>query len=418
MDLVCLPDALARLEVVWDSPAHLRIWRFLSSISRVIIFDPRGLGVSDTVSPEDVGKLDDWVEDWLAVMDATGSERAVLWGEGYSGAAALLFSIKHPNRTRSLVLHNSFARFTPTANYPWGTPPELLDAAVELVEQVWGSGQFLETVITRPADDPALGEISARMERLSAPPATFQGWLRRVFRCDIRNLLGRVTCPTLVVHTGGPRSSHIEHSQYLADHIPGAKLVIVPPADSYFPIEPTSGAEIEEFITGSSAKAIRERELATILFSDIVESTTKAAEVGDDRWLTTLADIDAFVSRVIDRQGGRLIKKTGDGHLAIFIRPSNAVEAARAIRAGVRVHNVEMRQGLHTGEIEVRVDEDIGGIAVHIAARVMAQGGPGDILVSGAVPPLVSGSGIEFDDWGERELRGVPGTWRLYAVSG
>ncbi|MGH7893861.1 MAG: adenylate/guanylate cyclase domain-containing protein [Candidatus Binatia bacterium] len=415
VDTVFLPEVFAPLDGMWEHPGHLRFWRYHTSFCRMIARDPRGFGASDPAPLERIGDLDEWAEDVRAVMDAVGVERAVILGEGYGVQVAIRFSLSFPDRVRALALMNGYARMARDADQPWGVPQAENEALLARIESSWGTGRLVERG-ARSLRDPAFSDWRGRYERLYASPKTAAALIRKIFNSDVRHLLARVTHPTLVMHTGDLVWGGVEHSRYLAEHIPHARLLTLPVAESFYLIEPGPGSEWETFITGGRPRAVHERELTTVLFTDIVGSTQKVVQLGDERWRDVLEDVDACVREILARHSGRLVKQTGDGHLATFTRPSSAVEAAVALRAGLRVFGVDIRAGLHTGEVELRADGDVGGLGVHVASRITSLGGAGEILVSRTVADLAAGASIRFVDRGTHELKGLQGAWQLYEV--
>jgi class 3 adenylate cyclase/pimeloyl-ACP methyl ester carboxylesterase len=416
-DLVHVPPFVSNLELQWEDPAERRYFERLASFSRLIMFDKRGTGLSDRVA---VATLEERMDDLRAVMDAAGSERAAIYGGSEGGALSILFAATYPERVSALVLYGAYARLAWASDYPDGVPEDAWIDGLPLVEKSWGrgtgEGPFVNALAPKLANDPVFQKTYGRWERLSASPGAVVAILRMVHDLDVRHLLTAIRVPTLVVHrTADP--SHAAGSRYLGAHIPGARVVELP-GDQYFPHFGDQDRildEIEEFLTGVRPMHAPDRALATVLFTDIVSSTERAATLGDDAWSHTLDAHDALVVRAVERHRGRRINTTGDGMLATFDGPARGVRCAQAICKAVRSLGVEVRAGLHTGEIELRGD-DIGGIAVHIGARVSALAGPGEVLVSSTVKDLVAGSGITFADRGSQVLRGVPDEWRIFAV--
>jgi class 3 adenylate cyclase len=414
---VFLPEFGACVDSLGQHPAHIRFERFIGSLSRCVCFDPRGIGGSDPVSLHQIGALDDWVADLVAVLEDVGAERVVFTGEGYSGQAAVLFAARHPDRVLRLTLPNAYARLTSTADYPIGLyPVDAVDGVVEAIGRDWGTGavhaQFSPTLVS----DPSFLELCGRIERQVCSPGTAQAMVRAMALSDVREILPKVSCPALVYYTGDLGHVPLDHSRHVAEHIPGATFVEARGRSFYQPDEAGQLDAWAEFIVGGVPAAI-ERRLATILFVDVVGSTAHASKIGDERWAATLEDLDTWIGREVEKCDGRLIKQTGDGQLATFDTPSEAVRTACAIAQGVHVLGVEVRCGLHVGEIELRPGGDIGGIAVNAAARLLDAGGPREVIVSSTVVDLAAGSGFLFHDRGSHELRGVPGTWHLYEVT-
>jgi class 3 adenylate cyclase len=414
IDLVYVPSWISQLEHYWDEPTVARYFRRLASFSRLIMFDRRGTGLSDPVPTP--ATLEEQMDDVVAVMDAAGSERAAVfaWLEG--GAMAAMFAATHPERTSALVLYEAMPRMAWAPDYEWALRPEERTA---LINTAWGDGTRMIGFAPSAAGNPRLRSWFARMERLAASPATAAKMMMMNAQVDVRAVLPSIGVPTLVMHRAGDKFVDIRHSRYLAEHISGARYVELP-GDEVFPLGQESETlldEMEEFLTGARHASHSERILATVMFSDIVDSTSRAAALGDRRWRELLESLEAGVDYELTRHRGRAIKTLGDGFLATFDGPARAIRCASAIRQGAQEsYGIEVRSGLHTGEIEL-IGRDVGGIAVHIAARVLACARPGEVLVSGTVKDLVVGSGICFEDRGEHELKGVPGEWRLWAVT-
>jgi class 3 adenylate cyclase/pimeloyl-ACP methyl ester carboxylesterase len=404
-------------EVQAQHPAHLRFERFVGSLSRVIWLDPRGIGTSDTVPPERLFRLEDWATDILAVLDDLKVERVVIMGEGSSGHAAVQFAVMHPERTLRLVLMNSHARLTRVEDYEIGEYSlEQIDDLAAMIERVWGTGQVTAQFAPNLLTDPSFLEYFAGRERRTAPPRTMAAMMRRIASSDIRELLPRIGVPTLVYYTGDLLHIAVEHSRYLAEHIPGAILIEAPGSSFYFPNETDRLDAWAEFVVGGPAGLAVENKVVTLLFSDVVGSTEIASAIGDDRWGQMLTDLDVLVSRVVERHGGRVVKQMGDGHLAAFDAPRGALRVASEIVRGANALGMDIRCGLHVGEVELRAGGDVGGISVHTAARVRDAAGPRQILVSRTVVDVAAGAGFRFEDRGVRQLKGVPGTWQLYEV--
>jgi class 3 adenylate cyclase/pimeloyl-ACP methyl ester carboxylesterase len=416
-DLIHVPPFVSNLELQWEDPAERRYFERLASFCRLIMFDKRGIGLSDRVA---VATLEERMDDLRAVMDAIGSQRAAVYGGSESGALSILFTATYPERVSALVLYGAYARMAWAPDYPEGIPEGMWADIERHVEEHWGRGQEgglpLHLLAPDQADDPAWRKARGRWERLSASPGAAVALQQMILEIDVRHLLSAIRVPTLVVH----RTADILHavgSRYLGEHIPGAKVVELPGND-YFPYLGDQDAildEIEEFLTGVRPVPVPDRALATVLFTDIVSSTERAAALGDDGWTRTLDHHDALVAREVERHRGRRINTTGDGMLATFDGPARAVRCAQSVCEVVRSLGIEVRAGLHTGEIELR-GADIGGIAVHIGQRVSALAGPGEVLVSSTVKDLVAGSGIAFADRGSHVLKGVPDEWRVFAV--
>jgi len=410
-DLVVVPGFASHLEVQWENPFIAQFLTGLASFCRLIIFDKRGQGLSDPVVR--APSLEERMDDIRAVMTAASSESAAVLASGEAAPTGLLFSATFPERVSALILaYGAYARFTQAPDYPCGPDRAAFEQIIEAAVENWGTGQFYRTLfsgVTEPRFD-------ARMERYSLSPGSVRPNLEALAETDVRHLLGSIRVPTLVFRGLGSRRRSIGHSQYLADNIPGARLLEPPPAGLGNRIDPfDDAAEVQEFLTGTRPHPEPDRILATVLFADIVTSTQQAVDVGDRRWRETLDRYDDLADREAARFRGRIIKSTGDGVLAVFDGPGRAVRCAVTLRRAIRDLGLAQRAGLHTGEIELRGD-DISGLAVIFAQRVSAIAGTGDILVSRTVVDLVAGSGIEFDSLGEYELKGIPGTWPLLAV--
>jgi class 3 adenylate cyclase len=359
------------------------------------------------------------MDDARIVLDAAGSEKAALIGDAEGGPMAMMFAATYPPRIRALALVNTFARMLRAADYPIGMPEEAGERFLEVWERSWGTGIVLQLSAPSVAADPQMQRWAGRYMRLSAPPAASTRFYRWVLQVDVRSVLPSIQAPTLIVHRAENQHYRAPMGRYLVEHIPGAKYVELPGADWYPPFvnaEPVLD-EIEEFFTGARPAPAQDRILATVLFTDIVGSTDLAARLGDQRWLDLRAGHDGLVRTHLDRYRGRDVATTGDGFLATFDGPARAVRCASEIASAVRSLGIEIRAGLHSGEVEIQ-DGQVAGIAVHIAARVMALADKGQVLVSGTVKDLVVGSPIRFADQGSHQLRGIPGEWRLFEVTG
>jgi class 3 adenylate cyclase len=403
-----------------DQPQWSRFEARLASFTRLLRFDRRGIGLSDSIDPSVPPTLEDFVADAVAVLDAADSQGAVLFGSMMGGLVALGLAGAHPERATALVLVNSSARITRAPDYPLGIPLEALDAFQEDVQQPERGAQGVDDVaLLAPSmvADEAFRRWWKRAGHQGAGPAVARAQSLLFRHVDVRPVLADLTVPTLILHRRENRLSPVGHGRYLAEHIDGAKYVELAGAD-HLPFVGDAGAvldEIEEFVTGARGRHQPDRILSTILFTDIVASTELAASVGDDRWRNLLDAHDRETRRQIERFGGHVVKSTGDGVMATFDQPRSAVHAASAVSQALLVHGVELRAGIHTGEIELR-DGDIGGIAVNIAARVNGLAQAGQVLVSRTVVDVVTGSDLEFDDHGLHVLKGVPGEWQVYAL--
>ena len=418
-DLVLVSEWFGHLEARWDIPSVDRFLRRLSSSSRVISFDKYGIGLSDSAPPGSLPPLEEWMDDVRAVMDAARSERAVILGAGDGGTMAAMFAASYPDRASSLILVNSTARLSWAPDYPIGLPAERQEMLIQLVEQTWGTAELLTAINPSLAHLPRAQPEVARALRLAASPATAAAVIRMLFQLDIRPILPSIRVPTLVMHRRDNEILTIDHGRYLADHIEGARFVELPGADYVVGIGDVDSVvdEIQEFLTGTPAAIDTDRVLATVLFTDIVGSTERSAELGDQRWRDVLDAHDQLADRQLARYRGTLVKATGDGLVATFDGPARAIWCALAFRDGLRSLGVEIRGGVHCGEIERR-GPDVSGLAVHIAARVQAEARPGEVLVTRTVKDLVAGAQIAFVDRGPHALKGVPDEWQLYAVGG
>ncbi|HUO69516.1 MAG TPA: adenylate/guanylate cyclase domain-containing protein [Solirubrobacteraceae bacterium] len=414
LDLVYVPTWISQVEHYWEEPTVARYFERIASFSRLIMFDRRGSGLSDPMPSAPT--LEEQMDDVVAVMDAAGSERAAVYAQLEGGAMATLFAATHPERTTALILYEAMPRTSWAPDYDWALRRE---ERLAMIGDNWGDGSRIVGLAPKSSANPRLRQWFARLERLAASPATARKFLIMNGEVDVRAVLPMIQVPTLVIHRKHDRFVDIRHSRYLAEHIPNARYVELE-GEEAVSFGPDSGGlldEIEEFLTGARNAAHSERVLATVMFCDIVDSTQRAAEIGDRRWRDLLQSVESAVVRDLERFRGRAVKTMGDGFLATFDGPARAIRCATAIRDAARdQYGLELRSGLHTGEIEL-IGKDVGGIAVHIGARVGASAGPGEVLVSGTVKDLVVGSGISFEDRGERELRGVPGVWRLWAVA-
>jgi class 3 adenylate cyclase len=408
-DIVLVPNWLTNCDVFPELPFVQGWVEAMTSLGRLIFFDQPGTGASDPVTPGALPIMEQWADSITAVLDDLGSHAAVLVTLVGSFATGALFAATHPSRTAALVVLEGFAD---TSGIPH------LEEAIAAVVEMWGKGEY-EYVVN--PDMPWNEEIRAtwaRYERLAASPGTVALMMPLLSEVDVRALLPTVRVPTLVLHHIDDPVIPPEWGKYIADHIPGAKYVQLPGRNVNHYVEPwhSSFQEIAQFLTGHQADVADDRVLATVLFTDIVDSTRRAAEMGDRDWRALLDAHDAVVRSQLARFRGREVNTSGDGFLAMFDGPQRAIRCAMAIRDAVQALGIQVRAGLHTGECEVRGD-DIGGIGVHIGARVSALAGPNGVLVSSTLRDLVIGSGLEFEDRGSYELKGVPGEWRLFAVT-
>jgi class 3 adenylate cyclase/pimeloyl-ACP methyl ester carboxylesterase len=415
IDLVHVSGFLSHLEWNWQYPPVARFLERLASFSRLILLDKRGTGLSDPV--DGVPTLEERMDDVRAVMDAVGSERAALLGVADGGPLCLLFAATYPERTSALALYASLAKFTQDHEYPWGWTPAGIQLYLTACEADWGTGVGAEALAPSLAGDESYRHWFARLLRLSASPRMALGLLRMNTEVDVRPVLSSVRAPTLVLHRTGDLFVSLGHGTYLAERIPGAAFVELPGHD-HWPWAGDAGAivsHVQELTTGVRWAPQSDRVLTTVLFTDVVGSTERAAALGDRRWRDVLEGHCGLVRRELERFRGREINTAGDGFLAAFEGPGRAIRCAAAIVEGSRAHGVEIRAGIHTGECESQGD-CLAGIAVHWGARVAAQASPGEILVSRVVRDLVAGSGIEFDDRGLFALKGIPGRQHLFAA--
>jgi class 3 adenylate cyclase len=405
------------VDAQWDVPPLARLLRRFATFSRVIVFDKRGLGLSDPVQLSDLPSLERWMDDQLAVLEDSRIERVAMVGGNGGGIMPMLFAATYPERVRALVLVDAFAGMTANVKYSIGAPESEIERRLESFRE-WGHGSILDAMAPSLANEPGLRDVFARYERSAVSPGAVMAMMKMVYAIDLHDLLPMIRVPTLVVHRRDARRIPVESGRYLAEHIPGARFVEVPGVDSFMWAGDQEAIvdEIEEFLTGVRPQPLHDRVLATVLFTDIVASTERAAEVGDRRWRTLLDAHNTTVRGHIQRARGRVVDTKGDGFLATFDGPARAILCARDIARDVQRLGIEVRVGLHTGEIEL-VGEDIAGIAVHIAARIMSLAGPGEVLVSSTVKDLVVGSDLRFTDRGSHELKGVPGEWRLFSAA-
>jgi len=415
-DLVLVEGALTNLEVLWDIPEYREHCEQLAAFSRLIVFDKRGMGLSDRVR---VGTLEERMDDVRAIMDDLGSESAVLMGISEGGPMSMLFAATYPERTRALILCGAEVKEETTDDWPWGesTRSDFEQyLTVESVVSRWGQGLVADYVAPSRKGDARLRELFGRVQVQSGSPHDAVAFMRMAFEIDVRHVAPSVNAPTLIVHRTDDQVCNVGNAHWLAENIRGAKYVELAGADHIPWIDGDDILEeIREFMTGVREPAEPDRVLATVLFTDIVGSTERARELGDRRWRDLLERHHDAVRRELGRFRGREVDTTGDGFFATFDGPARAIRSAKAITESVRALGLEIRAGLHTGEVEL-AGESVRGIAVHTGARVAALAGPSEVLVSQTVKDLVAGSGIDLEERGAHELKGVPGEWRLYAV--
>ena len=413
--LVTAPGFVSHLEVLPELPELAASFERLSGFARLIVFDKREQGLSDRLGRPPT--VEEMVDDLRSVMDATETERAAILGISEGAAMALMFAATYPERVTHLVIWGGYARMTEAPDYPEGVPEEGLERFGAAIEREWGGPALLRVFAPSRLGDEEVEQWWAHLLRSGTSPSSAAALMRLYKELDVRHALPLINAPTLVIHRTGDRSVPLAHGRYVADHIENARFLEVPGTDH---ILWTQGAdavldEIEEFLTGTRRAAPAQRALATVLFTDIVDSTAHAARLGDREWRRVLDKHDALAGREVPRHRGRVVKSTGDGLLATFDGPGRAIECASRLVDASPGLGFEIRAGLHTGECELR-GEDVGGLAVHIGARVAGRAAPGEVLVSSTVRDLVVGSGIAFADRGSAELKGVPGEWSLFAV--
>ena len=415
IDFVYVGPWVTHLEYRWELPQYAAYLRRIASFSRLILFDKRGMGMSDPVPTDQLPSLEIRMDDLRAVMDEVGSERAVIYGASESGALALLFAATYPDRTLALVIHGSSPSSKAMPGVPWGWTPEEYAADVEAIERSWGTESYIRREFPSIARDEALVRWFATYTRRGASPGAALAAWHMEYETDVRHVLSAIHVPTLILHRAddGPESN-----RYMADHISGSEYVALA-GQEHIPFlgdQDSVLSEIERFVIGVRAdEGALERVLATVLFTDIVNSTKRAAELGDRAWRGVLEEHNATVRRLLSRYRGSEVDTAGDGFFATFDGPARAIRCAQAIRDAVARLGLEIRAGLHTGECE-SIDGKVGGIAVVIGARVGALAGASEVLVSQTVKDLVAGSGLVFNDRGEHELKGIPDRWHLYSV--
>ncbi|HST17907.1 MAG TPA: adenylate/guanylate cyclase domain-containing protein [Gaiellaceae bacterium] len=421
-DLVYVPGAISNVDLIWDDPARAEFFARIASFCRLITFDKRGTGASDRVAG--IANLETRMDDVRAVMDAAGSERAAIVGSSEGGPMSILFTATYPERIAALVVYGSLPRFVWAPDFPFGQPLDEYERDAEEWAREWGTVEGAAAFLRGQHPNVTEEEISrqASRQRLSASPGALIALQRMNAQIDVRRVLPTIQVPTLVLHRIDDQLP-IEVARWTASQIPGARIVELPGGAHlpYFGDTDRLLGELEAFVCGVYEEGGWEapepdRVLATILFTDIVGSTAKAVELGDRGWRELVEQHHALVRQQLARYRGRELDTAGDGFFASFDGPARAIRCARAISDGVRELGIDVRAGLHTGECEV-IEGKVGGIAVHIGARVAAQAEPGEVLVSSTVKDLVAGSGLEFADRGAAELKGVPGEWRLYALA-
>ncbi|MEA2675670.1 MAG: hypothetical protein QOI92_2862 [Chloroflexota bacterium] len=419
VDIVVIDQWFSNMDLQWEFPPLARLLERIADFGRLILFDKRGTGLSDSVPLRDQPSLEEWMDDLSAVLEAVGSSRAAIVGCIAGGYLAMLYAASFPERVSSLVLVDAYPRGARAVDYPCGLEPGVLSGNLHSIEDRWGDGVLLDFLGPGLAGDRDLRRDWSRYERSSSSPRSARAMIAMMYDSDVREVLPAIRVPTLVIHHEDATRLPICHAEYLAEHIPGARLVRLPGVDNFLWAgdQTEMVGQIQEFVTGQRATEEPDRQLATVLFTDIVGSTERAAALGDRRWRELLEEHHAIVRGELRRFRGREIDTAGDGFLATFDGPARGIRCALAIGTALGPLGIEIRAGLHTGEIEL-MGSSIGGIAVHIAARVSAMAGTGEVLVTRTVTELVAGSGVTFEDRGDRELKGVPGHWQLFAVQG
>jgi len=416
IDLVFTQGFVSNVDLWWEMPTTARLLERLASFSRLILWDKRGTGLSDPA--ERPPTLDQRLEDLEAVMEAVGSERAALFGISEGGPMSLLFAASHPERTAALVLYASTPKFSVGPDWNFGWDGAQLAGWLDEIDQSWGEGALATSFAPTWAGNEHFRQSWGRFLRAGASPAMARAVFEAADETDCRDILPAVHVPTLILHRTGDRMVNVEAARYMAERIPGARIVEFPGDDHNYTVGDSDSIidEVEAFLTGVRPTPVRDRVLATVLFTDIVDSTPTAERLGDARWNELLNEHHDIVRRELKNFRGREVKTMGDGFLAVFESPARALHCARAVRDGVRRLDIEIRAGVHTGECDI-VADDVSGVAVAIGARIQATAGPSEILVSGTVRELVVGSGIQFRDHGVHNLKGVEGDWHLFAVS-
>jgi len=415
-DLVLAFPFMSHLDLFWESPPLVRFVRRLAGFARVILFDRRGVGLSDHV--EGAATLEERMDDVRAVMDAAGTESAALLGMSEGATVCMLFAATYPERTSALALWGAMARSTAAEDYPWAPTREAVEEANEqLIAPLWGQGATIDIFSPSLADEPRAREFNARLERAAASPRQVLQLQEMFLDTDVRDALPLIQAPTLVMHRRGDRAVNVRAGRWLAEQIAGSRYVEFEGED-HFPWVGDSDAPleaIEEFLTGVRPGATPERVLATVAFTDLVDSTRRATELGDRRWRQLLGEHQDLVREHLERFGGREVKTTGDGFLTTFDGPTRAAEFARRVAVDTPALGIAVRAGLHTGEVEL-IGDDIGGIGVHVAARICDLADAGEVLTSSTVRDLAAGSGVVFEPIGSRRLKGIPDEWDLYRV--
>lgn len=416
-DIVISAGSFGSFDVDWEDPMAELFFRRLATFARVIRFDRRGTGASDTVSLDALPPWESFVEELAGVMESVDSKRAAVMVSYDAGPMGMLFAATKPESTSALILVNTAAKYLRSDDYPAGVPLETLEQLAATMSEGWGTDRHVSYQVPSRADDARFRTWYAKKTRAIAGPGAAEAYFRSIAAADARSLLATIQIPTLILHRSSYVFMPIEQGRYLADHIRGAELVELPGSDGplFWEHPELAIGAIERFLTGVTPQSPLTRSLATVLFTDIVESTRKMSRMGDSQWRSLLDLHDNIAERLITDNGGRIVKMTGDGVLALLDGPGRAVRFAGAFRAEMNRIGIEIRCGIHTGEVETR-GEDVGGMAVHIAARILTHAAPGEILVSRTVRDLMVGSDTVFVDRGTHELRGIDGDWQLLAM--
>ncbi len=417
--LVFMPDWFTNVEIQWDEPAFARTLERLASFGRLVLFDKRGVGLSDPVVLDALPDLGSWSDDLLAVLDELGAPRAAVIAAGGAGFLALAFAARHPERASHLVLLGASARLLRAADYPAGLPEDLAAIGIPYLLRIWGTGQVLRMAAPDRKTEKPLLDWFARMERVSASPGVVAVTQAMLLELDLRHLLGEVSAPTLVVHRAEDRITPLAHARYLAERIPGARLRVLPGSSHLcFGESPSEWIEeVRQFLSPDPLAPEPVRVVTTVLLTDIIDSTARAEALGDERWQEVKDRHQLLVRREVRSWGGTVLDTAmvGDGHMSRFDRPDRALHCALRLAEGVRELGIEIRAGLHAGEVEVSGSE-ISGVAVHIGARVCARAGPSQVLVSRTVVDLVRGSGMRFEPVGSVKMKGISGRWQLFEL--
>ena len=417
IDLVYTGGFVTHVDLCWDFPEIERFLTRLASFSRLILFDRRGTGLSDRMPAGQLPTLVDWAEDLSVVLDAAGSERAAVYAERDAGAAAMVFAARHPERVSSLILSNTTARHGRAPDYPCGQPPEFAEQMYHTILEHWGTERMAAVAVPSRAGDENFARMSARYQRSAATPRVAAESLRYSSTVDVRDILGEIECPTLVMHRSRYPFLNPGHAAYLQQHIAGARGVGVEGADAFYAYDRADEAlgHIEEFLTGSREQTYAEQVLLTVLMLDLSDSTQIAARMGDSAWRDLLQRFHNEVQKQLTRFHGHEIDSSGDGVFATFDTPARALRCAAALVDEVNALGLTLRAGVHAGECEL-AGKAVRGLTVHIGARVLAEADPGEVWVSRTVKDLLVGSSFGFKDEGSYDLKGVPGQWRLFSL--